>query len=47
MISSLEELNEVVNNVVNYIVSESTQKTTTGNWIINPGVSVLTVSGTV
>lgn len=33
MITTLEELNDVVNRVVNHIVYESTQQTTTGNWI--------------
>ena len=34
MIDSLQELNDVVNNVVNRIVNVSTQQTSTGNWIM-------------
>ena len=34
MIDTLQELNDVVNNVANFIVADSTQKTTTGNWIM-------------
>lgn len=34
MITDLRELNEVVNNVANYIVKEAAEKTSSGNWIL-------------